>query len=405
MILTNRREDENLQDYFVRLCSNKDIYGLTFEDISVLMNKQNGTEKGESTYRKRWASFKEGMEYAKNSLGITGSKDSDILDDIEEKKLELQKERYKLQATKIESSRNLRQSSRFELFYENIKEAIISLKPPELNPNLIFNNNPREYLLGIGDIHYGANFKSVNNYYSCEEVVRRFELLLSQTKSFVRENKIGKLKIINVGDTIQGILRMSDLQLNEVPVVDCVVQISRIIADFLNKLSSECMIDYYHSGNSNHSQLRPLGTKASEIATEDMERIIINYISDLLSHNDNVDVCLDIDKGYCTFNIFDFNNIAFHGHQFKNIGNSLNNISNLHRKFYDYIILGHSHSAKELILNEGISHNTEVLVVPSFIGSDPYADSLMVGSKAAAKIFEFDKKYGHTASRTFILNG
>ena len=82
-------------------------------------------------------------------------------------------------------------------------------------------------------------------------------------------------------------------------------------------------------------------------------------------------------------------------------------LANMHRKFYDYVFLGHSHSAKEVITSEGAEgdvHDNEVLVAPSFVGSDPYADKLMVGSKPACKIYEFDAKYGHIASYKIILN-
>ena len=74
-----------------------------------------------------------------------------------------------------------------------------------------------------------------------------------------------------MGDDIQGILRLSDLQLNESSVVKATVFVAKTIARFLNDLSEYCFIDYYLCPTSNHSQTRPLGTKASEIASEDVE--------------------------------------------------------------------------------------------------------------------------------------
>ena len=76
---------------------------------------------------------------------------------------------------------------------------------------------------------------------------------------------------------------------------------TQILADFLNKLSAYCTIQYYHIGSANHGQIRPLGSKASELASEDMEKIICNYIKDSLSCNDRVDVIFDIDKEYLEF--------------------------------------------------------------------------------------------------------
>jgi len=64
--------------------------------------------------------------------------------EIDEKRLELEKERKKLQATKIEYNRNLRTESRFELFYENIKDAIQRLEVPNFK-RMNVDSNDKEY--------------------------------------------------------------------------------------------------------------------------------------------------------------------------------------------------------------------------------------------------------------------
>jgi len=194
------------------------------------------------------------------------------------------------------------------------------------------------------------------------------------------------------------------LQINDIPVVDSVVEISRILAEFLNELSAYCTIDYYHAPQANHSQTRPLGSKASEVATEDMERIIISYISDLLGNNDRVTVTTNLEADYVDFKIFDFDCFVTHGHKVKNKKSIISDMSNRNRKFYSYAFLGHTHSANEIIVGEEEFNNKEVLTVPAFIGSDPYADSLYVGSKAMAKLYLFDRKYGKIMSRNIILN-
>ena len=96
--------------------------------------------------------------------------------------------------------------------------------------------------------------------------------------------------------------------------------------------------------------------------------------------------------------------IAMHGHQLKNIENSIRDLSMLRRSFLDYLLLGHWHNGREIPSFEGVCNDTEVLVSPSFIGSDPYSDSIMKGSKAAVKIYGFSYIYGHTETYKFILN-
>lgn len=393
-----RYENESEEELIYRICLEKDLIG-TWDEVAEILNKILGYEYTSSKYRKQFQAFQ-------NMLKANQSKFSDSDAQLEENKLILEmikKERIKLQATKLSESRYERQDSRFELFYENIADAIKRLEPPKLVRTSI-DESDVQYVLGLGDIHYGAKFKSINNEYSREECRRRFGKLLGYLEDFIESESISHLKIINVADTIQGILRFTDLQINDIPVVDSVVEISRILAEFLNELSEYCTIEYYHAPQANHSQTRPLGSKASEVATEDMERIIINYISDLLSKNDRVSVISNFESDYVDIKIFDFDCFATHGHKVKDIKGIISDMSNRNRKFYSYAFLGHTHSANEIIVGEDEFSNKEVLTIPAFIGSDPYADSLYIGSKAMAKLYMFDRKYGKIMSKNIILN-
>jgi len=393
-----RYEDETDESLTYRICSEKDKIG-SWQNVADILNDLLDEEYTESKYRKQFQSFQKMLEANQDKF-------SDNKTQLEEIKLEtetLRKERIKLQTEKLSERRYDRQDSRFEMFYENIANAIKRLDPPKFEKSSLYESDT-QYVLGLGDLHYGATFQSENNKYSREECKRRFGKLLDYLEDFIENEDISHLKVINVSDSIQGILRLTDLQINDIPVVDCVVEISRILAEFLNQLSAHCTIEYYAVSQANHSQTRPLGSKASELAAEDMERIIINYITDLLSNNDRVTIISNLDKDYVDIDIFDFKCFATHGHKVKNVKDILADMSNRNRKFYSYAFLGHTHSANEIIVGEEEYNNKEVLTIPSFIGSDPYADSLYVGSKAMAKLYLFDRKYGKIMSRNIILN-
>ena len=69
-----RLPGENLKDYKIRLCRNKDEYGISFQDIAALMSEETGEVKGESVYRKWWTYYKEGYTDAeKNLLLVKGA--------------------------------------------------------------------------------------------------------------------------------------------------------------------------------------------------------------------------------------------------------------------------------------------------------------------------------------------
>lgn len=59
-------KDESFEDYFVRLNENKNIYGITSQDIADLLNAQMGVNYNESTWRKRYANFNQGRIYERN---------------------------------------------------------------------------------------------------------------------------------------------------------------------------------------------------------------------------------------------------------------------------------------------------------------------------------------------------
>lgn len=396
-----RIQGETDDQYFYRVCKMKDSLGFTWPQMAEIFNQEFGCEKGDSAYRKKWGSFK--SVFDANMDKIIGG-ESDYLGKIKDAKYELEKERQKLYATKVELQRAIRQESRLELFYENIKSAIEALPMPEIT-QVYIEPSKKEYLLAIADIQAGAKFDIPNNKYSLEICENRFKMLASYVIDYIQLNHISKLNIVGLGDSIQGILRLTDLKLNETSVVEATVRVSKMIACFLNSISAYCYVDYYHVPTSNHSQTRQLGSKASELAAEDLEYVIGHYIDMMLVSNNRVSVHLNDSQDYIEIPIFNFNIMAMHGHTIKNLERALSDLSVAHRKLIDYLIVGHWHNGRVIPGNEHDSHDTEVLMCPSFQGTDPYAFyKLGLSSKAACKMFIFDEKFGCTGTEKFILN-
>ena len=62
--ILKQRPSETYDDYFVRLFENKKEYGLTCTDIAALLNAVNGHNYTECAYRKEYAAFNRGRNYA-----------------------------------------------------------------------------------------------------------------------------------------------------------------------------------------------------------------------------------------------------------------------------------------------------------------------------------------------------
>lgn len=393
-----RLPNETDEALILRICRDKDFIG-SWDDVAVVLNRLLGANYRPNTYRNNFQSYNKFRQ-----VDLEKS-ESSLLEEIKEQRRELEKEKIQIQTANIERNRIDRAESRHKMYYQYVGTAIQSLPMPDFRPLYSDFENKVEYLVTLADVHYGANFKSENNEYSPAIAKERFEYLSARIVSFVHSHKLRKIHIVSLGDLVQGVLRVSDLKINDSSVVKAVVEISRLVALFLNEISAYVMVEYYHSPTANHTQIRPLGTKASEIADEDLEYVIGNYIKDLCANNDRITVHLaDEGKQYIEIPIFDYEIVAMHGHQIKNIETSVRDMSMLKRTFIDYLILGHFHNGKEIPSFESSCYDTEVLVSPSFIGSDPYSDSIMKGAKASVKIYGFDEIYGHTETHKIILN-
>jgi hypothetical protein len=396
-----RLDNETDEELIYRICSAKDEIGL-WQDVANILNNLLNTEYTESKFRKQYQSFQKMLEANQSRI----LDDDNYLKELELKMEQIRKERIKLQTANIERSRVDRNVSRQEMYYEFVGSICSTLPLPNFKPlPALLEENEIQYLATVADVHYGAKFVSENNEYSPEVAKERFERLTGDLIDFVKRKRLHTIHIASLGDLIQGILRVSDLKINDTSVVRATVEISRIMALMLNELSSYVNIEYYHVPSANHTQIRPLGTKASEIADEDLEYLIGNYIKDLCSNNVRIHVNLaEEGKQYIQIPIFSYEILAMHGHQLKNFESSIKDLSMLRRTFVDYMILGHYHSGREIPSYEGCCNDTEVLISPSFIGSDPYSDSIMRGGKAAVKIYGFEDLYGHTETHKIILN-
>ena len=398
-----RFENESDKDLINRICSEKDKIG-SWQDVADIINTILGTTFTESKYRKNFRLYSEGYQDSQ----MKAIEEHSV--ELDKKLKEIKKERIKLQTLNTERNKLDRAEARQELYYEQIGSIISTLEPPEFsdwNSEIakIEEDSKEEYLLTIADIHSGAAFKTDYNEYSPAIMIERFEELTQKTISFIKKHNCKVFHIVGLGDFIQGCIHMNDLKINDSTVVKATVEVSQAMAEFLNKISKYTQVNYYHIISSNHSQMRYLGTPANEIMGEDMEYIIGHYIKDVLKNNNYVNIYVDdVANDYKNLDIMGYNIIAAHGHQFKNLNNVITNLSSKIGTPVDYLIIGHQHNHKVLTGNDSYTFDTEVLVSPSFMGADPFADYILKGSKASVVIYGFHEFEGHNETYKFLLN-
>lgn len=401
-IQTKRLDDENILEWKIRICSNKDLYSLTWEEIKELINQETGESNGESVYRKWWYSFQHGMEYSKHK----SISSNDAMVELELKKLQIMEEQKKLQSIKSEFHKVTRENGRRKLFFEEVSkkiEEVGTLPSPTFKP-LQNNEGNKGAILGFGDEHFGKEFVSENNEYNEKIYLERMNILLSETVKVIEKEQIDELTVLNGADSVEGMaLRVSQLTALQYGFIDQVIKYARYKVEWLKELSKYVKVRYIHTPSANHTELRLHNSSRSEMPKEDVERIIAVYIHDMLKDNERIDVPL-YDEGIVDFELLGFNFAACHGHQLKGKKNAIKDISMMKRKFFDYLYVSHFHHGSSLTVGEADTHNIEVVQLPSIMGSDDYSDSLMTGAKSGANLSIYEEGKGRTISYNFILN-
>lgn len=394
-----KKVGESEYEYVYRLGSNKDAIG-TWQDVADILNAELGYEYTESRYRKMYQSFTKMFDENRERFV---EKDT-ITNDMLMQKIDLEKERRKIQAEKIEYNAWIRESARDELIMEKVLEAIEKLTPIEV-PNPIKTCEDvscKEYMLLFGDEHFGSEFEihgingEIINKYSPDIFMQRMWKLLDYTIDIVKEKNIKKLNVFSLGDSIDGVLRISQLGKLKYGVVDSAIMYEEFMSAWLAELSKYVIINFYPV-DGNHSELRMFNQPRGSFKNENMGKIIRAYIKMRLDGNKNFNL-IDNPSGVALGSIAGFNVAAVHGES-KNMEQALKDISNVYRQQIDYLIAGHLHHDQF----ETVGINRGVIRIPSIVGTDEFSIGLNKASRPAAKLIEMTEGVGKTVEYTLDL--
>lgn len=413
MAILERLDNETEYEYGLRIiCAKVDKeIDMGWDEICQLLNlncHKDSIRKASATTQYGGVAVAKHYEdkIEKMLMEQNNSKHQDIdnlIFELEKKKLELQKERVKISTLRNELNRTVREESRKELFYETMLNEVVNNPIDPVEFDLLYEpHEGEEYLLVFSDVHYGATFDIGTNQYSVEVCRNRFRKMFHQTVELIEEQGISHLNIASCGDLIQGILRLSDIKLNSIPMVEQIRRVSRLIVDFLNQLSKYCEITYYHVINANHSELRLLGAKSGSDLGEDVELLIGNYIKDMLVANPRVDVVVGSDS-VMDIELCGYNIALTHGQNVKNKETYMRDLTVAKHIDYDFLIMGHIHHYSCVTVGTTFDKNPkQVISVPSIVGSCPYSQKIMKTSPSGALLLVFEK--GKGKKNVFELN-
>lgn len=408
MVNLKKEDNENTNEYIWRMCDYKDkgLLDLNWEQVGELINKELfGSD--EELYRTSSA-YRKPYQYAKDFYDDVFKKrmysdDNEAIKKMDDLKRDIQKERIKLNTTRVEYNKWLRENARDELIVEEICKSISNLSPLE-KPAYIQNKySTKEYCLVFGDEHYGTEFEltdllgNVINSYSPEIFEKRMWDLFYQVIDIIKKEDINILNVYSMGDFSDGCLRVSQLMKLRYGVIDGTIKYANFISNWLNELTKYVRIRFQMT-DGNHTELRMLGQPKGTFVEDNMGKIVKEFIKIRLEDNNNF-TFIENPTGYIYDNLAGNIILGIHG-ETRSLEKTLKDLSAIYNTQIKYLFAGHLHHSKL----EEIGINSEVINIPSIIGIDPYALSLNKASNASAKLFIFEEGKGRTCEYTFKLN-
>lgn len=382
-------DGETQDQYFYRICKMKDVLGFTWPQMAEVFNNEFGESNGDSAYRKRWNSFERIFEA--NEDKFVG--DSKYLDEIREAKYELEKERKKLQTEKIEYNKWLREEARDEMIAEKISDAIRELEPLKYPMCIHPHEGGKSWVLSFSDAHFGAELLikglrgEVINEYNPEIFYERMEYLKAQVVSLIEREAIKELYVFDLGDQLDGILRVGQLIKLRYGIVESTIKYANWLSEWLNELSEYCRV-IFRQTNGNHSELRVLGQKKGTFEEDNMGKVIYEFVKIRLKDNPNIDISQNA-TGYIFETIQGCNVVGYHGES-KKLESTMKDFEKIYNVDIDILIAGHLHHS----YSETVGICSDVMRTPSIIGVDDYSMKLHRTSNPGATMFCIEEGKG-----------
>ena len=385
MIETKRLTDENDTDFFVRICSSKERYGLNWVEVAEVLNAEFGKDHGESKWRKKYAAFLEGMQYAEDKQVSF----DDLTAELEIKRRELEKEKVRVQDQRREYKKLLRDDARVEKIKDDMFDEIRLLaesKPLVKEAFTVPVTSNREGVAVFSDWHFGTTAKNAWNTFDNDVFFKRVAYLKDRVIQHGIENGIERLHVAVLGDMISGLIHQTIRIENSENVSVQTMRVAEVLSEVVHELSEHFEIDYY-CVRGNHDRITP--QKDLTLSSESFMDIIHWFVKARLEKNARVTFHdNEIDEELCEINICGELVYGVHGHKDRP-NNVVENLTLMTGRKPAAIFLGHRHHHFEKEV-----HGVDIIQNGTLSGVDEFAKDIRATSIPHQKFLVWEQGIG-----------
>lgn len=395
---------ENEAQYIFRIGQAKqnNLIADTWETLSPILNRELGYEeedwKGESAWRKRYRNYLEAYEEIFSKTNFSQSR----LSEIEEQTNELYKIKKQVQDQRRELRNLLTPEARFDNLTEKLIESanhLCEIKPLNFN-YCVGDVGNSEAVITFADWHYGMSTDNIWNKYNTDICRQRVAKFVAKTIQYLQRHQVKTAHIMLLGDAAHGAIHTGCRVASEEAVCDQIMQVSEIIAEAINELSSYVLNINVYAAYGNH--LRTIQNKHDSIHSDNMEKLIPWWLEQRLQNNSRVNIIRSDYYEFLYLNVCGYNIVGAHGdlEKFKQFGLIVNTLfTKKYGVTIDYTVSADKHHIEEF---EQIG--IESVLIRSLCGTDDYANNGRLYSAPGQTLMIFTPEDGRECTYNIKLD-
>ena len=362
-----RRADESALQHHRRLIEGK-LVDKTLADVDY-------SELSEYVYGQPYSSdvARRMMYGSKKTLDLMEEEKCDavsgteIADEIDLKRIELQKERQKFYDQRNAYNKLLRERAREEELNEIIERCVASGSLPELRyDGRRCGDGSTTLLVSLNDIHYGAFIQNAWCTYNSEICAEMMERYLERVLPIAERHDCEDCVVWAAGDFVSGNIHRTIQITNKENVIEQIMGVSELVAMFVAVLSRHFRSVRFVSIAGNHSRIEP--NKENSLTAERLDNLVEWYLEARLQNFENViiDNTHKLDDTVSVFDVRGKNYALVHG-DFDGSAGKIQALQQMVRKPLYAVLSGHMHHNQTNVV-QGI----RTVMAGSFQGMDQF---------------------------------
>ena len=313
---------------------------------------------------------------------------NDMQKDIEDKLLELKKEKVKLNDLRTQVNKSIREQARYEDLLDLLRVEIKSLSNEKPLGNILYkrnNSNPlteiisrNECILALSDLHYGIDIDNSWNKFNSDIAKIRMKRMIDKTIEYGKLHGCNICHVLITGDLVNNNIHLTSRLSNRENIAKQTVGVSELISEAIAELSKEFKYITLNMADGNHDRIYP--NKSDNDYNDSFIHIIKEFIK-LRCININNLIIRDNKHGseIIELNVCGKKIVGLHGDKIPAKA-TIPRLTTMFGKV-DYVIRGHVHNSSQDSFGD-----SKLITVSSFSGMDEYAKHLGLNSKPSQKI-------------------